>query len=85
MWEGDVDMLDPYRPGQAYPEDGSQSWHRQGVSIPVPRMMYYKATDPVQYPSGIVSLARQTQKVWRDFMNLETQAAVKAPWLDMTA
>ena len=41
-------------------------------------LMYYKATDPVQYPSGIVSLARQTQKVWRDFMNLETQAAVSA-------
>lgn len=39
-------------------------------------LMYYRVTDPVQYPSGILSLVRQIQKVWRDYMNLETQAAI---------
>lgn len=39
-------------------------------------LLYYRVTDPVQYPSAITSLVRQIQKVWRDYMNLETQAGI---------
>lgn len=39
-------------------------------------LLYYRVTDPARYPSAITSLARQIQKVWRDYMNLETQAGI---------
>lgn len=39
-------------------------------------LLHYGVTDPVQYPSSICSLVRQIQKVWKDYMNLETMAAV---------
>ncbi len=42
-------------------------------------LLYYRVTDEAQYPSSVVSLTRQIQGVWRDYMNLETLAAISAP------
>lgn len=39
-------------------------------------LLYYRVTEPSSYPLSIVSLARQIQKVWRDYMNLETAAGI---------
>ena len=41
-------------------------------------LLHYRITDPARYPSSIESLARQIQKVWHDYMNLETAAACTA-------
>lgn len=41
-------------------------------------LLHYRITDPARYPSSIESLARQIQKVWHDYMNLETAAAISS-------
>lgn len=41
-------------------------------------LLHYRVTDPAGYPLSIKSLARQIQKVWRDYMNLETAAAISS-------
>lgn len=42
-------------------------------------VLAYRAGDPVQYRSTILSVVRQLQAVWMDFMNLPMSAAVSLP------
>ncbi len=42
-------------------------------------LLYYKVTDESQYQGSILTLVRQIQAVWRDYMNLEVLAAVSSP------
>ena len=42
-------------------------------------ILAYRAGDPLQYRSTIVSVVRQLQSVWQDFMNLTVSAAISLP------
>lgn len=43
---------------------------------PARYILYYKVTDSAQYFSGAVSITRQLQSVWRDYMNLSVSAGI---------
>lgn len=42
-------------------------------------LLYYKVTDENQYSSSVLSLTRQIQAVWRDYMNLDVMAGISSP------
>ena len=46
---------------------------------PLHYVLAYKAGDKVQYRHTIISVVRQLQSVWRDYMNLTLSAAVSDP------
>lgn len=46
---------------------------------PARYILYYRVSDQVQYQSGIVSIVRQLQAVWHDYMNLDVSAGVSLP------